>query len=190
MSKQKLFLDFDGCICNSIKSFCSVYNFLYQDHPDFKPAKWMYVEMWNFADQCNLLNGEKDKVHNIFEHNLLFKNLEFMDDYTEEVIKKLCEKYMVIVASLGTPLNVAKKSIWLRDNLSCIKDYVLLVNEGNRMNKSVLQMQGAVFLDDLIANLDSSNARTKIIFGDEYVWNIGSSYPRCSNWTDVGRLLL
>ncbi len=190
MSKQKLFLDFDNTICNSIQSFCSVYNIFYQDQTDFKPAIWQDVKMWNFLDQCPILEGDKEKVHNIFEHNLFFNNLELMDDCTREVIEKLCEKYTVIVASIGTPLNIARKSLWLRDNLPCIKDYVLLVNDGNVMCKELVNMESAVFLDDVVSNLDSVNAKHKIIFGKEYIWNLGSSYERCMNWTDVGRLLL
>lgn len=186
MNKQKLFLDFDSTITNSIKAVCDSYNILYQDHQGFIPAKWMYVEKWNFTDQCPLI----ENVHDVFEHDLFFKHLEFIDFRTEDVIKQLCEKYEVIVATLGTPLNIAKKVIWLRDNLPCIKEYVLLVNDRVKMDKSVVNMSGAIFIDDHADNLDSSNAGHKIIFGDFYDWNRDSEYTRCINWIDVERLLI
>lgn len=188
MSKQKLFLDFDSTIVNSIQAFCTSYNLLYEDEPNFKPAQWVYVEEWDFKGQCHLL--EKGDILDIFGHNLFFSKLEFMDCKTDEVINRLCDKYNVIVCSIGTPLNIAKKTLWLRDNLPCIKEHIMLVNNGCVMDKSVVNMQGSVFIDDHVKNLDSTNAKYKIIFGDTYSWNINGDYPRAWNWADVERMLL
>ena len=190
MCKQKLFLDFDSCICNSIKSFCEVYNFLYSDKQGFTPARWSYVEKWNFSDECALLEGDSEKVHSLFEHNLFFKNLEFMDDLTERVIERLCEKYQVIIISIGTPLNIAKKALWVRDNLPCIKDHIYLINEGSVMHKGLVDMHDSIQVDDHVSCLTSTNAMNKIIFGDTYSWNLNSTYPRAWNWNDVDRMLL
>src|SRR5690554_6695099 len=190
VNKQKLFLDFDGVICNSIQAFCDTYNILYEDYPNFKPARWAYVEKWNFRDECPLLEGSQDEVHEIFGHNLFFKHLEFMDDLTERVIQRLCDKYQVIVCSIGTPLNIAKKTLYLRDNLPYIKEHIMLVNNGCVMDKSLVNMEGSVFIDDHVKNLDSTNAEYKIIFGDVYDWNKCSDYPRAWNWNDVDRMLL
>lgn len=188
MSKQKLFLDFDSTIVNSIQAFCTSYNLLYEDEPNYKPAQWMYVEEWDFKDQCHLL--EKGDILDLFGHNLFFKHLEFMDCKTEEVVNKLCNKYRVIVCSLGTPLNIAKKTLWLRDNLPCIKEHILLANEKCAMNKNLVNMQNSIHMDDHVDNLDSTNAEYKIIFGDIYKWNRDGDYPRAWNWADVERMLL
>lgn len=190
MDKQKLFIDFDSTICNSIKSFCEVYNTLYSDEPNFKPARWMYVEQWNFKDECPILEGNQQKINDIFEHDLFFQYLEFMDDLTERVIQRLCDKYFVIVNSIGTPLNIAKKAKWLKSKLPCVKDYILIANLGNYMNKTVINMGNAIQIDDVVSNLNSTNAKNKIIFGDYYSWNLNADYPRAFNWTDVDRILL
>jgi len=58
------------------------------------------------------------------------------------------------------------------------------------MDKSIVDMKNAIFIDDVLSNLESSNAKYKIVFGDEYEWNITNKHGRCFNWTDVETLLL
>ena len=55
-------------------------------------------------------------------------------------------------------------------------------------------MSNGVFIDDMIKNLNSSNADMKICFGD-YEWNKCYSdelkdYIKVTNWKEIGELLL
>jgi 5'(3')-deoxyribonucleotidase len=103
--KDKLFLDFDSVIVNTVKSFCETYNLNYFNHPNFKPADYHKNKEWNFQIQCPLINHPLD----IFNHPLFFSKLEFMPD-AEEVIKELCNKYQVIICSLGSYENISQKA--------------------------------------------------------------------------------
>ena len=47
-----------------------------------------------------------------------------------------------------------------------------------------------MYIDDVNANLQSTNADYKIIYGDIYDWNKESEYERCFNWTDIENYLL
>lgn len=186
MSKIKLFLDVDNTITNSSKAICKSYNFLYKDEKGFKPANWIENEKYNFSEICPLINNPAK----LFRDELFFRYLEFMGDNTCDIIRKLNEKYQVIICSIGHPKNISLKSLWLNDKLSFIKDYILLYNDGCKMDKSIVDMSNGIFIDDCTSNLDSSNAELKVIFGDEYEWSQTKDYTRCWNWTDVAKLLL
>ena len=58
------------------------------------------------------------------------------------------------------------------------------------MGKGVIDMQNSIQIDDHVDNLDSTNAEYKIVFGDVYDWNRGSSYTRAFTWEDIEGLLL
>lgn len=186
MSKRKIFLDFDGTIINSAKAFCSIYNDAYQFQPNFKSARWWEVNDYGFKDECPLLTN----IHDIFSSPLFFDRVEFMCANTKEIIEQLCDKYHVIICSIGTPENLSHKSLWLKDNLPCIKDYILIHNQGNKMDKSIINMSDGIIIDDVASNLETSNAKLKICFGEDYSWNESFDGKRVQNWTDLGIMLL
>jgi 5'(3')-deoxyribonucleotidase len=190
MNKPKLFVDFDVTLVDSIKKICDVYNILYQDHPDFKPADHTKIQQYNFKDICPLL----DTALSIFENELFFKDLKFINHNTYEVLKKLNNKYQLIVVSVGSPKNIAMKANWLVENIPFIKDYILLYNDGCKMDKSVVNMQGLrnYFIDDIPSNLESTNCENKILFGKIYPWNEDGlkNFEHCFNWNEIGERLL
>lgn len=187
--KQNLFLDFDNTICNSIKAFCNTYNttYPYNQTKDFKPADWTKCAKWNFSDQCNISSDEE--VEHIFSIHNFFEKLEFMS-YAEEVIPKLCEKYNVIICSIGTLENLSHKSLWIKENMPYIRNTILINNDGCKMDKSIINMDNGIFIDDVSSNLFSSNARYKYCFGKKYEWNTDWTGERLINWDYVERNLL
>jgi len=190
-SKTKLFLDMDNSLTNSTKSFCESYNILYKYHKDFKPANWEEVNEWNFGDQCPILKSETD-VLEIFETPIFFKLLKLINENTYEVTRELNEKYYVIIVSIGTPINLSRKTLYLQETLPFIKDYALLYNNGIKMNKEIIKMDypESIFIDDHVSNLISSNAVNKYVFGKDYPWSKTNDYERLWNWTDVAKELL
>jgi 5'(3')-deoxyribonucleotidase len=188
VNKQKLFLDVDSTIIHSPKAICACYNELYKSHPDFKPALWWENTKWHMKDIMPLVNDCND----IFSLPIFFEKCEFINDNTKEIIEKLCKKYEVIICSIGTSGNIAYKSLWLKVNLPCIKEYILLVKNGKcDMDKSSIDMSGdSIFIDDVVSNLESSNAKYKICFGDTYEWNENWKGAWAINWTDIEKLLL
>jgi len=189
--KTRLYLDFDNVLVNSTRSFCESYNILYKYHKDFTPANWELVDTWNFENQCKLLKSESN-VLEIFETPIFFKLLKLISDNTYEIVRELNEKYQIIIASIGTPMNLSLKSLYLQETLPFIKDYILMYNDGVKMNKEIIQMDypDSIFIDDVTTNLDSSNAVDKYIFGKEYPWSKTNDYKRLWNWTDVAKELL
>lgn len=185
-SKPKLFIDFDSTIANSVKAYCNAYNKMFRHFPNFVPADWTESYAWDLKDVAPMV----DDVNFIFGHSEFFDCCEFYDDDTYKVLKELSEYYEIIVASIGIPNNLAYKAWWLETNLPFVKEYVLLCNKGCKMNKSVINMQGAIFIDDVVSNLESSNARMKICFGVERDWNKGWADYWCKSWSEVRDLLI
>ena len=193
MSKTipRLFLDCDGTLTSSCKAFCEAYNIIYKYHKCFTPANWELVREWNMQDQCTCLKSHSD-VLEIFESPVFFKLLKLINNNTYEVVREINNKYQIIVASIGTPKNLSLKSLYLKETLPFIKDYILISNEGCKMNKEIIQMNypDSIFIDDVTTNLDSSNAQNKFIFGLEYPWSQTKNYHRLWDWTDVANKLL
>ena len=181
----KLFLDIDGVIINSIKAYCHAYNELYKNEKGFIEAIWWKTELWNIQDQCTLI----DNTDVIFSNDKFFEYAEFMNDNTYQVIQLLSKKYDIILCSIGTYKNIHLKSLWIEQHLPFINKSVLLVNNKDKIGKSIINMQDSIFIDDVAFNLETCNAKYKIIFGDEYNWNKNYSGERCYNWTDVHNYL-
>lgn len=59
------------------------------------------------------------------------------------------------------------------------------VNLKQHTDKSHIDMQDGIFIDDSYNNLITSNAMFNICFGDEYVWNKNWKGVRCNNWYDI-----
>lgn len=187
MNKQNFFIDFDNTLIHTIDAFCSVYNKLYINHPKFKPAVPDLVNEYNFKDQCPLV----ENVLSIFESPLFFKFARLINNNTYEILEKISKKYKPIICSIGTPRNIAYKAHYLEEKIPFIKDYVLITNQDCKMDKGIVNMQGAVFLDDIPSNLISSNAKEKLLFGTIYPWNLGwDSRKHCLDWSEVGDRLL
>ncbi|OHD22842.1 MAG: hypothetical protein A2Y34_04440 [Spirochaetes bacterium GWC1_27_15] len=189
--KTKIYLDMDNTLTNSTKGFCEAYNIIYRYHKGFKSAQWELVNTWNFENQCPNLTSHSD-VLEIFESPVFFKLLKLINSNTYEVVRELNNKYQIIIASIGTPKNLSLKSLYLKETLPFIKDYILINNEGCKMDKAIIQMNypDSIFIDDVTTNLDSSNAQNKFIFGLEYPWSETKNYSRLWNWTDVANKLL
>jgi len=188
--KNAIFLDFDSTISHSVKAFCSTYNIIYKNHPNFKPADYTKNISWNFTIECPLINNPLD----IFSNSIFFNGLEFMPN-AEEVIKELNNKYKIIICSLGCYDNISLKSQWIKNNMPYIKDAILLTNQGIKMDKGIIQMgyEDSIFIDDVESNLRSSNCPRPILFGSKFLWNekwISEGLEWCKDWLEVGGRLL
>lgn len=179
--KQKIFLDFDSTVVDSVKAYCEVNNWMFNAHANYKK-----VNKWDLSDECPLA---ANIVEDIFASKEFFLVLEPMDDYTLEVLNMLKQKYEVIICSIGTPENISKKAKWIEQRLD-IKDMILLSQSNLKMDKSIIDMSGGIIIDDHANNLFSSNADIKICFGETKAWNENWGSMRVRNWKALGEMLL
>lgn len=179
--KQKLFVDMDDTIVQSRKAYCEYYNTHYCDKDGFKVANHLDNAVWGFSDVCPLA---VDDVDEIFGTEELFNRLTF-NHRAYEVLERLSKDYEIIVVSLGTYNNTSEKAKWIKKHLPFINESVLLCKNGVMMDKTVVNMKGGIFIDDVKDNLDSTNASRKILFGRSMPWNVSWNGEYCATWEDI-----
>lgn len=185
MTKQKLFLDFDLVIANSIKKIVELYDTDFHLYKDYKKVHWTDINTYGF-EELTLIN--KDIVLDYFDDHRFFQNLEYMDN-AKEVIYKLKDRYEIVVCSMGRKMNLLYKKEWIDKNLPFTK---FIGIDLNKNSKQSVDMSNGIHIDDNVEMLNSSTAATKIVFGDLYPWNCNNPnmYHRCWNWTEIENLLL
>lgn len=183
-NKQKLFLDFDGCIVNSIKAIVDLYNEDFCFYENYRLVKWWDINTWNFTE-CNC--ADLNYINQYFNQQRFFDRLEFMP-WAKEVITILEKIYDITIVSHGYSPNLILKQFWIKSHFPSIK--FIGINLAKYIDKSCVDMSGSTFIDDNIKNFVNCNADHKICFGEEYSWNDDWQGERLVNWCDVYRKLV
>lgn len=110
-----------------------------------------------------------------------------------------------VIVSFGNPANLKLKKIWIDKKLKLFINDSKMLNQSetkfigldfaDHKDKSCVDMSGGIFVDDTYKYLMNSNAKHKIVFGEEYPWNadnetdndtvMGNHYTRCKNWLEL-----
>ena len=168
----------------SIKCICNLYNEDFKYFPNFKYINWIDIKTWEFKE---LYLTSRDYILSYFGQPRFFENIEFMDN-AYEIISNLSNiGYEVCIVSMGTLQNLLGKSIWIKEHIPDI-DFIG-IDMSQYKDKSHIDMSDGILIDDEKRYLDSSNAKTKICFGDEYEWNKKWDGTRCYNWYDIKRYI-
>lgn len=183
VDKKKIYLDFDGCIVNTIAAIVSLYNEDFKYYKMFKPIKWWEVNTWDFSE-CNCATPEY--INTYFNQQRFFDRLTYMD-WAKETLDELKDNYDITIVSSGYSPNLKAKEIWISENIPYCK--FIGVNYKEYSDKSHIDMSDGIFFDDSSKNLIASNALINICFGDKYTWNEDWTGFRCSNWNDIKRFL-
>lgn len=178
---NKIFVDFDETIVDSLKSVCSIYNGIYNARAD-----WRKSRLWSLRDECPLLN--RHSLLEIFSSDSFFRTLTFKTG-AFEVLTELSKDYPITVVSIGTVENCAKKECFINANLPFVSNYVLISGEKDNliMDKSSVDMSGGIFVDDVEDNLFSSNAAMQILYENlpKAEWNSKWQGERIKSWYDL-----
>lgn len=109
----------------------------------------------------------------------------------KEVLDKLSNIYNIVIVSMGYSPNLKAKQLWLKQNVPYAE--FIGVNFKEYPDKAHINMSnGLAYVEDSSKNLDTSNCPNKILFGDEYEWNIDGNgrYRRCYNWYELEKCLM
>lgn len=203
MQKPKLYLDFDGVIGNSIEAITTLYNDDFQAYPDFHPIMPEDIHTWNF-EECKCANSDTFNMY--FNTPRFFDNLKFMDQ-ADTFIWLLSYQFDFIIVSHGNYPNLQLKKKWIDRKLKLFINDTKMLNQGvvdfigvdfhDHDDKSHVDMSDGIFVEDTYDNLVTSNAKYKIIFGEQYPWNANNeiecssgSYTRCKNWMELYQEIL
>lgn len=181
---KTIYLDFDGVICDTIKAIVSLYNEDFRYYKKFRKIEDCDINTWGFIE-CNCASPEY--INTYFNQPRFFKRLEFMP-WAYEVITELMKKYNIKIVSHGYSPNLIQKKKWVNSHLPGIE--FIGVNWKEYSDKSHIDMSDGIFFDDSAKNLENSNAKEVICFGDVYSWNNYWNGKRISNWIDLQEYLL
>lgn len=180
---DKLYVDFDNTIANSIKSIVTLYNKDFHYYPDFNYIDWIEIKTWGFKE-CKCAGTEY--LNTYFNQSRFFDRLDFMDN-AKEILNILKDEYEVNVISIGSKPNLILKEKWLKQFMPYAK--FIGINGEEYSDKSCIDMSDGILIDDSEKNLYLSNAPVSICFGDIYEWNEKWEGIRCFNWVDVRNIV-
>lgn len=116
-----------------------------------------------------------------------------MDSAYEILLCLILAGCKICIVSMGTLPNLKGKEIWLKNHIPNFKNTKNIEFIGCDLDrykdKSHIDMSDGILIDDEVKNLNSSNAKLKICFGDKYNWNESWAGIRCFNWYDIKRFL-
>ena len=99
------------------------------------------------------------------------------------IINKLADEFEIVFVSSGRIPNLKLKELWKQEYFPFAR--LIGVDRDHHEDKSHIQLQDAVFIDDVTKNLETSNAPIKICYGDVYPWNKDWTGLRCETWSEL-----
>jgi len=189
MDKIKFFIDVDNVIINSTKAVCEWFEDKYYwtiRGGLTNTPNWKNVKEWNFQDEIPTMT--KEDIEDVFSSDNFFKFAEFFPN-AKEVITELIndDRFEVIFCSIGTVKNISNKMKFLEKHFPNATQ--IMIKNGVIMDKSLVNMEGAIFIDDNIDNLRSSNSLVKICFTYDNKldkeWNSGWRGKCVCDWNDL-----
>lgn len=135
-----------------------------------------------------------------------FDNLKFMNQ-ADTFIWLLSYQFDFIIVSHGNYPNLQLKKKWIDRKLKLFINDTKMLNQGvvdfigvdfhDHDDKSHVDMSDGIFVEDTYDNLVTSNAKYKIVFGEQYPWNANNEnecssgvYTRCKNWMELYQEIL
>ena len=126
-------------------------------------------------------------------------------DQADVFLWLLSYQFDFVIVSHGNAPNLKLKKMWIDKKLKLFLNDTKMLNQGkvdfigvdfkDHNDKSHIDMSDGIFVEDTYDNLLTSNAKYKIVFGEQYPWNIDNevnhatglseSYTRCKNWMEL-----
>lgn len=155
---MKVFIDFDDTIVNSTETFVSVYNELYNKNVDGKS-----IIYHGFKPQINL---SRDEITSIFASDEFTKYLQPIHGVYKSLSELKKNGFDLYLITNCSDKSVMQKSIWFENhrqysNLFCGKIFLSL---NKPYDKSIVDMENSVLIDDHKENHKLSNASIKVAY--------------------------
>jgi 5'(3')-deoxyribonucleotidase len=149
---------------------------------------WEFVETLHSYSYTYVVKGVYSDAKKVFDSKYFFDNVEFFPQ-AKEVVTKLIndERFEVIFCSIGTVKNISNKMEFLEKHFPNVTQ--IMIKNGQEMDKSLVNMNNAMFIDDNTDNLNSSNASINACFSYDNCldkeWNIGWGGILESEWIEI-----
>jgi len=176
---ERIAIDLDGVVLDSISRICDLYNTDYQYYTGFTPIKPEDIHTWDF-DELNC--ATRELIDAYFCTPRFFEGVKMMS-CSKWIIDKLSDEYEINFVSSGKMPNLRLKEIWKKKYYPYAR--LIGVDIDNHEDKAHIKMGDCVFIDDVSRNLRTSNAPIKICYGKVYPWNEDWDGIRCETWSET-----
>lgn len=182
---RNMYIDVNGVIANHVKAVVELYNYDFREKDGFREVQADEINTWEMRE---LSCATKQERYNYFTDDRFFDVLNVMPDF-ERVITNLYKsgQYTFTLVTLGSKVNLEKMEKWLKDHVMNIgiPMKLIMLDEAEYNDKSSIDMAGVIFIDDKLENLETSNAKTKIVFGRKHGYNEQFRGIRLIDWEDI-----
>jgi len=161
---MNVFIDCDGVMWRSVERLTEMLNEKYGMNVD-----WRTVQLWNLTDKFPTNNKEVESLFN----EVFFNRIYFMPEFKNVLSKIKLLGHNAIAVTIGNHINLSEKMRVISE-IPEISTTLCINFKDIKMDKSLINMGYSIFIDDSIRNINSSNARIKILFADEGIpteWN-------------------
>ena len=179
MQINRIAIDLDGVVYDTIRRICELYNEDFSYYNNFQPISPDEIHTWEFTE-LNCATPEQIDIY--FTQPRFFEGVKLMP-CASWIIGKLADDFEINFISTGKMPNLRLKEVW--------KDFffpyarLIGVNLDNHKDKSHINLQDAIMIDDVAENLETSNAPIKICYGKVYPWNEDWDGIRCETWSET-----
>ena len=174
-----LFIDVDGVLFHSIKRFVELYNRKYDRNIN-------YMDINDYEFRGFLSDLEPNEVDEIFERDDFYGTI---DCFIWESIKYInmikILNIEICFVTKGTMLNCVGKLKLL--NYLYPKNRVITLSDSEYTDKSIIDMEGCIFIDDHQRNLNTCSAKYPILLETDCkkIWNEGYKGRVYSSWKEI-----
>lgn len=164
--KPKLFLDFDNVVVNSDNVIFKMYK-KYYGHLDQQAQVLYRSNAWDYSSQLksiyeeNTFERAQSIIQSFYGSDEFFERLELTVSDVE-YLKMINDSFEVYICTMGTQKNISKKLKWCDENLPFFENVIGMVMDPFVSGKELINMSNAIFVDDKLSNLTTSNASEKI----------------------------
>ena len=185
MTKPRLYIDIDNVVFDTVHIIKTMYDEDFRLYDDYHEVTLDQLTSYNFQE-LNLLT--KEKLNEYFCSGRFFDKIAYIDGaYYSIAYLSSFLSIPISFVSIGTPENIKGKQIWLKEFNDKFNLFIDLIGIDDD-DKSQIDMSNGILIDDVVQNLESSNAYLKVCFGN-YAWNKDWQGIRANNWSELRQII-
>ena len=180
---MNIYIDFDDTIAESLPAVVRIVNERYnRDVNVHDISEWSFGDVYPDIPQHDIIK--------VFGEEGFFKILKPKKDVIR-VLHKFCKRNELIVVSKVDTRALYNKNGWIDEKFRNIGIDMRFIGIPLGKSKGLIDMDGAVMVDDNVKFLNETNAKYKILFDNDTKFHRGQKWDgiRVDNWKDLDIIL-
>ena len=180
---MNIYIDFDDTIAESLPAVVRIVNERYDRDVDVHDiSEWSFGDVYPDIPQHDIIK--------VFGEEGFFKILKPKKDVIR-VLHKFCKRNELIVVSKVDTRALYNKNAWIDEKFRNIGIDMRFIGIPLGKSKGLIDMDGAIMVDDNVKFLNETNAKYKILFDNDTKFHRGQKWDgmRVDNWKDLDIIL-